>query len=268
MAERLIDATSPYLRQHANNPVDWYQWGDEPFRLAKKRNCPVFISIGYAACHWCHVMAHESFEDRDVGDALNSAFINIKVDREEHPTVDHFYMSACTAEGRPGGWPLTILATPDRRPFYCATYLPKTSKHGRLGLLELVRRVSELWQNDPEELIRFGDELVGVLERSSQIVNRHSPDTALLTKAFEELRSRFDEQSGGFGGAPKFPSAHQLRFLLQYGYRTGDNRAAEMVEHTLLSMRIGGIFDQIGGGLLIECGNFRISKKCCRTRRC
>ncbi len=150
--------------------------------------------------------------------------------------------------GRSGGWPLTIVATPDRRPFYCATYLPKTSRQGRLGLLELVQRVNELWQRDPDELIRFGDELIGALDRSSQIPNRLSPDSARQTGAFEALQSRFDEQWGGFGDAPKFPSAHQLRFLLRYGHRTGEKRATEMVEHTLISMRRGGIFDQIGGG--------------------
>ncbi|MCZ6706311.1 MAG: thioredoxin domain-containing protein [Bacteroidetes bacterium] len=249
MANRLQGSSSPYLRQHADNPVDWYPWGDDAFNDAASRGVPVLISIGYAACHWCHVMAHESFEDPEVGEALNLAFVNIKVDREEHPTVDHFYMSACTAMGQAGGWPLTIIATPDRHPFYCATYLPKTSRHGRMGLLELVERISEVWKTDPEKVAQYGNDLVETLSRESVISESTSDTAGRLTEAFSALVSRFDEERGGFGAAPKFPTAHQLSFLLRYGKRTGDDAAYVMVDTTIRAMRKGGIFDQIGLGI-------------------
>ncbi|GMQ82659.1 MAG: thioredoxin domain-containing protein [Rhodothermia bacterium] len=249
MANRLKGATSPYLRQHVDNPVDWYSWGDDAFNDAASRGVPVLISIGYAACHWCHVMAHESFEDPEVGEVLNRTFVSIKVDREEHPTVDHFYMSACTAMGHPGGWPLTIVATPDRRPFYCSTYLPKTSRHGRVGLLELVERVSEVWKSDSERVTQYANDLVEALRQQSDDSGPTSAPDERLAEAFSALVSRYDKEWGGFGAAPKFPTAHQLSFLLRYGKRMGDDAAYRMVDATIRAMRKGGVFDQIGLGI-------------------
>ena len=249
MANRLHGATSPYLRQHADNPVDWYPWGDEAFNDAASRGVPVLISIGYAACHWCHVMAHESFEDPEVGEVLNRAFVNIKVDREEHPTVDHFYMSACTAMGQAGGWPLTIVATPDRVPFYCATYLPKTSRYGRMGVLELVERISSAWMEDSKRISEFGHELIAALGQQPDDSGTEPVAKEKMSAAFSALVSRYDAEWGGFGAAPKFPTAHQLSFLLRYGNSAGDDAAYKMVDATLRAMRRGGIFDQIGLGI-------------------
>ncbi|MFH1647646.1 MAG: thioredoxin domain-containing protein [Chloroflexota bacterium] len=245
---RLAREKSPYLLQHAVNPVDWYPWGDEAFEKAARENKPVFLSIGYSTCHWCHVMAHESFEDPEVGRLLNEGFVAVKVDREERPDIDMLYMTVCQAMTGSGGWPLTILMTPDRRPFYAGTYIPKESRYGRLGLLELLPRIRELWTTRPNSLLDSAARITATLQRAVALPPGAELGEAVLHRAWEELAPRFDARHGGFGTAPKFPSPHNLTFLLRYGKRTGREEARDMVEKTLRAMRRGGIHDHIGFG--------------------
>jgi hypothetical protein len=245
---RLVHEKSPYLLQHAYNPVDWYPWGDEAFIRATKENKPVFLSIGYSTCHWCHVMAKESFEDEEVAAVLNRGFISIKVDREERPDIDSVYMEVCQQMTGRGGWPLTIVMTPEKKPFFAGTYFPKKSMAGMTGLSEILGRITELWQGKRDELSRAADEVIRI-SRPTYGSPAGDPDHLLLDKGFRELTLNFDKKNGGFGGAPKFPSPHIIIFLLRYWYLTGEPRALAMAGQTLDAIRGGGIWDHAGAGL-------------------
>jgi len=245
---RLIDQKSPYLLQHAHNPVDWYPWGDEAFQKAQQENKPVFLSIGYSTCHWCHVMERESFEDEEVALLLNSAFIPVKVDREERPDIDHLYMNVCQMLTGKGGWPLTIIMTPDKKPFFAATYLPKKSRFNMPGMMKIIPQVQDLWENRKSVLISSADKIIGSLQNSVPGESGKELDSITLEEAFHHLSRSFDPSHGGFSRAPKFPAPHNLLFLLRHWNRTGNDRSLEMVEKTLKAMRLGGIFDQIGFG--------------------
>ncbi len=245
---RLINEKSPYLLQHAFNPVDWRPWNEEAFERAREKNRPVFLSIGYSTCHWCHVMAHESFEDETVAKMMNDAFINIKVDREEKPDIDHIYMAACQILTGSGGWPLSIIMTPDRVPFFAGTYIPRTSSFGRTGMMELIPRIREVWNNRHDEVIESGQKILNAMRAMDDIVKGPEMDESIPDRAFHELQERFDEEYGGFGNAPKFPMPHNLTFLLSYRTLTGNETALQMVEKTLYEMRKGGIYDHIGYG--------------------
>ncbi len=245
---RLIDSNNPYLLQHAENPVDWFPWGDEAFEKAKKEDKPVFLSIGYATCHWCHVMAHESFEDEEIAALMNEAFVNIKVDREERPDIDNTYMTVCQMLTGSGGWPLNILLTPDKKPFYAATYIPKTGRQGRPGMRELISWVSKLWQNERKKINNSSEEIIEAFQQSSNFKSGEGLTAEILDEAYRQFNRKFDERHGGFGSAPKFPSAHNLMLLLRYAKQHKNSKAPEMVEKTLTQMRLGGLFDQIGFG--------------------
>ncbi|MGM0545872.1 MAG: thioredoxin domain-containing protein [Bacteroidota bacterium] len=245
---RLAKESSPYLLQHADNPVDWYPWGDEAFEKAKEEDKPVLVSIGYATCHWCHVMAHESFEDEQIAAMMNRAFVNIKVDREERPDVDNTYMLVCQMLTGSGGWPLNVFLTPDKKPFYAATYIPREGRQGHPGMREIIPWLSQLWHNEREKIIKSTEEIVTAFQKSNQFSAGELLDDHILDHAYEEFANRFDEQYGGFGSSPKFPSPHNLMFLLRYADRHPDSNALPMVEKTLTQMRRGGIFDQVGGG--------------------
>ncbi len=239
---RLAREKSPYLLQHADNPVDWYPWGEEAFARARDEDKPIFLSIGYSTCHWCHVMEHESFEDAEVAALMNRAFVCIKVDREERPDVDHVYMTACQMMTGSGGWPLTILMTPDRHPFFAATYIPKAS------MLSFVPRVEAAWKNDRAALVGDAGRVAGALAAAMQHARGDEIGLDVIRRGYAELSSRFDSTYGGFGARPKFPTPHNLLFLLRYWKRTGDTSALDMVERTLERMRRGGIYDQVGFG--------------------
>ncbi len=241
MQNRLQFEKSPYLLQHKSNPVHWLPWGREAFDTARAEDKPIFLSIGYSTCHWCHVMAHESFEDREVAEAINGGFIPIKVDREERPDVDAVYMAACIAMTGSGGWPLTVLMTPDQKPFWAGTYLPKHS------LLSLLDKAAQLWQEEREELLSAGDQLTAHLRREEN-ARPDTPSQALVSLAADQFARSFDPRWGGFGRAPKFPIPHNLLFLVRYAKRTGDSTAMKMAETTLEAMYRGGLFDHVGGG--------------------
>jgi len=245
---RLSKEKSPYLLQHANNPVDWFPWCEEAFNLALKEEKPVFLSIGYSTCHWCHVMERESFEDEDVASLINTVFIPIKVDREERPDIDNIYMSICQAMTGGGGWPLTVFLTPEKKPFFTGTYFPKQSIHGRIGLIDLIKNVQSAWQNKRTEIDKSADEITRYLDKSDDIEQNVILDNRILIKAYEFFEERFDKVNGGFGSHPKFPSPHNLVFLLRYYHLTGNKNALYIVEKTLSEMRKGGIYDQIGFG--------------------
>lgn len=244
---RLAGEKSPYLLQHAYNPVDWYPWCEEAFKKAKAEGKPIFLSIGYSTCHWCHVMERESFEDEEVADLLNRYFVSIKVDREERPDIDSIYMSVCQAMTGHGGWPLTVIMTPDAKPFFTGTYFPKKDRLGMPGLLTILRRIHELWENNREELIKNGDRIVEAMRETTPDGDRMD-EGELITRAYETFRMSFDSAYGGFGSSPKFPTPHNLMFLLRYWYAFRDRTALSMVEKTLDSMYRGGIFDHIGFG--------------------
>jgi len=245
---RLSKEKSPYLLQHANNPVDWYPWGKEAFSLARKENKPIFLSIGYSTCHWCHVMAHESFEDTDVAELINKVFIPIKVDREERPDIDKIYMTVCQMMTGSGGWPLTIIMTHEKKPFFAGTYFPKQTRFGRMGLVDLIKRIEELWNNQRNEILSSANQITFNLQNIDQELPGEKFNEDVLKNAFQQLTNQFDAKYGGFGIKPKFPTPHNLIFLLRFWNRTGDKKALEMVEKTLLSMRKGGIYDHIGFG--------------------
>jgi uncharacterized protein YyaL (SSP411 family) len=244
---RLQYEKSPYLLQHAANPVDWYPWGEEAFARAKGEDKPVFLSIGYSTCHWCHVMAHESFEDGETASLLNEAFVCVKVDREERPDIDGIYMRICQMMTGGGGWPLTVVMTPERRPFFAATYIPKESRWGKTGLVELIPQIGRLWRTERERIEEAAAKTVSVL-RQPVSEQGEAPGEETLSDAFAELQGQLDVEFGGFGAAPKFPMPHQLLFLLRHGERTGKEEAIRMAEQTLRAMRRGGIFDQLGYG--------------------
>jgi hypothetical protein len=245
---RLLSEKSPYLLQHAYNPVDWFPWGDEAFNRATTADRPIFLSIGYSTCHWCHVMEKESFEDQEVARLMNGAFISIKVDREERPDLDHVYMTICQMLTGSGGWPMTILMTPDKKPFFAGTYIPRTSRFGRVGMVELIPRISEIWMNRREEVLESSEKILGALKSTDAVSPGPPLDEPLLRKAFEEMSKRFDPEKGGFSAAPKFPTPHNLLFLLRFWKRTDEQTAIQMVEKTLHEMRRGGIYDHIGFG--------------------
>jgi len=244
----LAGERSPYLQEHATNPVDWYPWGDEAFKKAKSEDKPIFLSIGYSSCHWCHRMREESFEDPGVAQMMNDAFVNIKVDREERPDVDAVYMSVCQMMTGSGGWPLTIIMTPEKKPFMAATFIPKEDSFGRMGMLRLVPRVKKMWKEERVDLTESADQIASSLAASAASIVPGDPDEAYLKLAFGELNQAFDKEDGGFGDAPKFPVPHNYMFLLRYWLRTGDARALKMVEKSLTAMSSGGLQDQLGHG--------------------
>jgi len=239
---------SPYLLQHADNPVDWYPWSEGAFAKAERENKPIFLSIGYSTCHWCHVMERESFEDIEVAALMNDAFVCIKVDREERPDIDDIYMTVCQMMTGGGGWPLTIIMTPDKKPFFAATYIPKRDRYGRTGLFNLIPNIKSAWINRQTEVLKSADQAVNALKQAVNLRYESSSTKDLAASAFNQLASRFDAVNGGFGDQPKFPSAHNLLFLIRYWHRTGDEQSLRMAETTLQKMRSGGIFDQIGFG--------------------
>ena len=257
MKNHLKDQTSPYLLQHADNPVDWYPWCEEAFMRAKTEDKPIFLSIGYSTCHWCHVMAHESFEDQEIADILNRYFIAIKVDKEERPDIDNIYMTVCQAFTGSGGWPTTIFMTWEQKPFFAGTYFPKTSAYGRIGLKELLLQVKERWETNRDRLLESAEEITSILQKNilrnsglsvSERGGKNGLSARLIEKAVSVFKESFDERFGGFGEAPKFPTPHNLLFLMRYYEKSQDREALKMVEKTLLQMYRGGIFDHVGGG--------------------
>ncbi len=245
---KLINEKSPYLLQHAYNPVNWFPWNDEAFEKARLEDKPIFLSIGYSTCHWCHVMEKESFEDEQVANLMNDSFISIKVDREERPDIDGIYMSVCQLLTGSGGWPLTIVMTPDKKPFFAGTYFPKHNRFNRIGMLELIPRIAEVWKTKRGEIEKSADEITESLSRINIPNETAKIDESIFAKAFNEFEKRFDNKYGGFGNAPKFPSPHNLMFLLRYWKRFNNDKALAMVERTLTQMRLGGIYDYIGFG--------------------
>ena len=246
---RLAAEKSPYLLQHADNPVDWYPWGEDAFAHARAENKPIFLSIGYATCHWCHVMERESFSDPIVAALMNEAFVNIKVDREERPDIDQVYMTVCQMLTGSGGWPLTIVMTPDKTPFFAATYLPRETRFGRMGMIDLAPRVQQLWSTEREKLLASAGQISDRLATVARSGGAGAAiDNTLPTRAYADLERRFDSAHGGFGSAPKFPSPHTLVFLARHSALAGQPRALEMVDRTLGAMRRGGVFDQVGFG--------------------
>jgi uncharacterized protein YyaL (SSP411 family) len=217
MANRLAKEKSPYLLQHAENPVDWYPWSDEAFSRAASEDKPIFLSIGYSTCHWCHVMERESFEDEEVAKLLNDTFVCIKVDREERPDIDNIYMTVCSMMTGSGGWPLTIIMTADKKPFFAGTYFPKHTQYGRMGMLEMIPRLHDIWQNRREEVVQSSDKILEFLQQQSTFPQGGALDQAILHSAFHELSARFDSNHAGFSKAPKFPTPHNITFSCATG---------------------------------------------------
>lgn len=245
---RLITEKSPYLLQHAYNPVQWYPWGEAAFDKARQEDKPIFLSIGYSTCHWCHVMERESFEDEEVAMILNEHFIAIKVDREERPDIDHIYMNVCQALTGHGGWPLTIIMTHEKKPFFAGTYFPKESKRGLSGLTNILNKVAELWIEDPSELLESSEKITEALKPRYNLFVSGDISEDLINKAYKQLAANFDPEHGGYYSAPKFPTPHQYMFLLRYYKRTKEINALKMVEKSLTSMHQGGMYDHIGFG--------------------
>jgi len=245
---RLIAEKSPYLLQHAFNPVNWYPWGEEAFSEARRQDKLIFLSIGYSTCHWCHVMAQESFEDAETAELLNQAFICIKVDREERPDIDQIYMKVCLMTTGRGGWPLTIIMTLDKKPVFAATYLPKQSRFGMTGLKDLIMQIRDMWNKDREKMMQSADRIVAGLRQVESPEPAALLDMSSLRDAYHGLSGIFDLQHGGFGQAPKFPTPHNLMFLLRYWRRHHEPDALQMVESTLQAMSMGGIYDHVGFG--------------------
>ena len=239
--------TSPYLLQHAENPVDWYPWGEEAFQKARREDKPIFLSIGYSTCHWCHVMAHESFEDAEIAAILNRSFVSIKVDKEERPDIDSIYMAVCQAFTGSGGWPTSIFMTADQKPFFAGTYFPKTARYGSAGLKDLLLAIDDKWRSDRAALLRSAEEVTAALNERAQ-TPAAAADEALLQDAVALYRRSFDDRFGGFGSAPKFPAPHNLLFLLQQYRKHGDGELLHMAEVTLRQMYLGGLFDHIDYG--------------------
>jgi len=243
---RLIHEKSPYLLQHAHNPVDWYPWGKEAFEKAAAEDKPVFLSVGYSTCHWCHVMAHESFEDAEIAAILNENFVSIKVDKEERPDIDSIYMSVCQTLTGSGGWPMSIFMTPGQKPFFAGTYFPKTARYGSVGFTELLLAVRDKWHKNRDELLQSSEEIMAYLKRKPETSGEI--DETLLPAAVAQFKKMFDKKYGGFGSAPKFPMPHNLLFLIDQFENSGDKEVLDMVETTLIQMYKGGIFDHIGYG--------------------
>jgi len=244
----LINESSPYLLQHANNPVNWYGWNDESLKKAKDENKPIFLSIGYSSCHWCHVMAHESFENDDVAEFMNENFINIKVDREERPDIDDIYQKVCQIATGQGGWPLSIFLTPDQKPFYAGTYFPVLDSYGRPGFGSICRQLSQAWKEKPKDIESSAERFLGALNKAEAIQIPSKLERAILDEAAMNLFQLGDATHGGFGSAPKFPNAANVSFLFRYAKLSGLNKFNEFALKTLRKMANGGIFDQIGGG--------------------
>jgi uncharacterized protein YyaL (SSP411 family) len=244
----LANEKSPYLLQHAHNPIDWYPWGEAAFAKAREEDKPIFFSCGYSTCHWCHVMERESFEDTTVAALLNNYFVAIKVDREERPDVDHIYMAVCQAVTGQGGWPLTIVMTPDKKPFFAGTYLPKHAMYGRPGLLEVLSMLKEQWDQNRDRIEEIGEKLAQSLKNQPAKLEKGQLSAETLEQAVAQLLSDFDPTYGGFGPAPKFPTPHNLLFLMRYWRRSGDKKAIAMVVKTLDAMSRGGIYDHLGYG--------------------
>ena len=253
-SNRLTSETSPYLLQHANNPVDWYPWGSEAFDKARAEDKPIFLSVGYSTCHWCHVMAHESFEDAEVSDILNRYFVPVKVDKEERPDVDSVYMKVCIALTGSGGWPLTVIMDQTGKPFFAGTYFPKYRRYQMPGLIDILSAISETWLTNRRELLDFAEKMTGLVNAQSEKATDHinlgkTVDAEqLINRSIAYFKSTFDPQYGGFGGVPKFPFPHNLLFLMEAYQNLHDRSCLEMAEKTLLSMAKGGIFDHIGFG--------------------
>ncbi|MGI6175865.1 MAG: thioredoxin domain-containing protein [Christensenellales bacterium] len=245
---QLIHETSPYLLQHAYNPVDWYPWGEEAFAKAKKEDKPVFLSIGYSSCHWCHVMERESFEDVQVAELLAQHYVSVKVDREERSDIDNIYMSACQAFTGQGGWPLTLFLTPDQKPFFAGTYFPKHGAMGRPGLVDLLTNIASMWNTKREKLYELSRAMMDALQHDPKHPGHDEPQIKIISRTFAFLSRQFDPAFGGFSQAPKFPSPHNLLFLQQYYALKGDEQALHMMEKTLMQMYRGGLFDHIGYG--------------------
>lgn len=245
---RLANEKSPYLLQHAMNPVDWYPWGDESFTKAKNENKPIFLSIGYSTCHWCHVMERESFENEEIATYLNENFVSVKVDREERPDVDHIYMTACQAMTGHGGWPLSVFMTPDQKPFYIGTYFPPETKWGKPGFNEVIEQLSDKWKEEHEKVLEASEKMVKSVKPRFTDFDSGKVEERILTRAYKQFAADYDELFGGFGGAPKFPTPHNLMFLLRYWKQTNNEDALKMVEKTLDAMYRGGIYDHIGFG--------------------
>lgn len=244
----LIYSKSPYLLQHAYNPVNWFEWGPKAFEKAKSENKPIFLSIGYSTCHWCHVMAHESFEDEQIAEMLNTNFVAIKVDREERPDIDGVYMKACQMMTGQGGWPLTIFMTPDQIPFYAGTYFPKEGKYGMPGLTDALTQLHEKYTQDPDNIQKVTQSVNQALQQTIAAKNAESLTSDTVEEAIDQLQDTFDPEYGGFGTAPKFPAPQNLLFLMKHYKFTGDETSLEMVEKTLDAMASGGIYDHIGFG--------------------
>src|SRR5262249_23907276 len=246
---RLLHETSPYLRQHAHNPVDWYPWGPEALARAKQLDRPIFLSVGYSACHWCHVMEHESFEDPEIGKILNDHFVSIKVDREERPDVDQIYMAVVQMLTQSGGWPMSVFLTPDLQPFWGGTYFPPEDRYGRPGFKKILLALAEAWRTRRDDVERSAGDITSHLQEAIRL--QPQPGTLgrdLLRNVTRTLGRAFDETHGGFGQAPKFPHPMGLRLLLRVWQRFGDDTALEMVKKTLDKMALGGIYDHLGGG--------------------
>jgi len=244
---RLVYEKSPYLLQHKNNPVDWFPWGEEAFVRAREEGKLIFLSIGYSTCHWCHVMERESFEDEEVAWFLNRHYISIKVDREERPDIDHIYMEVCQAMTGQGGWPLTVVMTPDKQPVFAGTYFPKRGRWGKPGLLEILKQIQEKWEVEKEKIVGVGMRVTEAIQLR-QFSSGEDLSKATLDQAFQQFCNSFDPVYGGFGPAPKFPTPHNLMFLLRYWKMTREHEALAMVEKTLAAMHNGGIYDHIGFG--------------------
>jgi uncharacterized protein YyaL (SSP411 family) len=245
---KLIYEKSPYLLRHADNPVDWYPWGEEAFEKARREDKPIFLSIGYSSCHWCHIMERESFMDFRAAELLNKVFIPVLVDREERPDIDNVYGLAAEVMTGRRGWPLNVIITPEGKPFFASSYIPKSTRFGQPGLVEITLNVAQMWANNREELLRAAVQVTDVLERVTGDRPGKALERRLIEETFNGLLNSYDEDFGGFSEAPKFPQPHKLLFLLRYWKRTGDEHALQMVEKTLASMRHGGIYDHVGFG--------------------
>ncbi|MDX1596864.1 MAG: thioredoxin domain-containing protein, partial [Nitrosopumilaceae archaeon] len=248
MANNLIHETSPYLLQHAENPVEWYSWNDTALEKAKKENKPIFLSVGYSSCHWCHVMAHESFENDEIAKIMNENFVNIKVDREERPDLDDIYQKVCQMATGQGGWPLSVFLTPDQKPFYVGTYFPVLDSYGRPGFGSILRQLSQAWKEKPKDIEQAAQKFIDGLQQTESVKSSSKIEQSVLDEAAINLLQMGDVTYGGFGSSVKFPNAANISFLFRYGKITGIHKFTDFSLTTLKKMAKGGIFDQIGGG--------------------
>jgi uncharacterized protein len=248
MTNRLARETSPYLRQHADNPVDWYPWGEEALDKARREDKPIFLSVGYSACHWCHVMAHESFEDAQIAEILNQHFVSIKVDREERPDLDQIYMRAVHTLTGSGGWPMSVFLTPEGKPFFGGTYFPPEPRHGLPGFRELLERIAELWGTHRNDLVRSSEQIVDAITQAPEETQAESLGIAAVRVAVQKLVADHDDHWGGWGAGPKFPQPMALELLLRRYHAEDDSAALATAETALEAMARGGIYDQVGGG--------------------